>query len=516
MFPSYVNLVLVSCLFISVDSGNVEQIVLRGVQTSLLSMYIPSKPFTCLDGSLTIPYEFVNDDYCDCKDGTDEPGTSACPNGRFFCENKGYVGSLIPSHFVGDGVCDCCDGSDEYETKTVCNNTCFELAQKTQAEREAQRVLHEAGVAKKKEIISKSIAIKSERQTHIDELERDLQSVENELKEKEELKRQAEIPENQAKEKHQKLWDEQRAVRETIIRNYQIRDMFADLDTNGDSLVSIDELQKHTELDLDNENEFTIEEVRTILGSDSVTLDEFNTTVFDQISNSYKRLPKPTTPIPEPTLDSIATPSSPEETSTDEKNMESHDETPIATSLEHEKHIHDDTPPEFDDETKQLIAIADQTRTEFDQVQGRVLDIKRQIEDLKKQVNIDVGIQGEYSAFIDQCFDYEEREYTYRVCMFKDAKQIPKGGGGDVAIGFWDAWTGPIENKYLRMKYVNGATCWNGPARSLTVTFRCGIEHKIIDVREPSRCEYAMIFETPSACDEKMAASSSHSTHVEF
>ncbi|CAF1068581.1 unnamed protein product [Adineta steineri] len=479
-------------------------------------MYIPSKPFTCLDGSLTIPYEFVNDDYCDCKDGTDEPGTSACPNGRFFCENKGYVGSLIPSHFVGDGVCDCCDGSDEYETKTVCNNTCFELAQKTQAEREAQRVLHEAGVAKKKEIISKSIAIKSERQTHIDELERDLQSVENELKEKEELKRQAEIPENQAKEKHQKLWDEQRAVRETIIRNYQIRDMFADLDTNGDSLVSIDELQKHTELDLDNENEFTIEEVRTILGSDSVTLDEFNTTVFDQISNSYKRLPKPTTPIPEPTLDSIATPSSPEETSTDEKNMESHDETPIATSLEHEKHIHDDTPPEFDDETKQLIAIADQTRTEFDQVQGRVLDIKRQIEDLKKQVNIDVGIQGEYSAFIDQCFDYEEREYTYRVCMFKDAKQIPKGGGGDVAIGFWDAWTGPIENKYLRMKYVNGATCWNGPARSLTVTFRCGIEHKIIDVREPSRCEYAMIFETPSACDEKMAASSSHSTHVEF
>jgi hypothetical protein len=30
-------------------------------------MYVPSKPFTCLDGSSTIPFEFVNDDYCDCQ-----------------------------------------------------------------------------------------------------------------------------------------------------------------------------------------------------------------------------------------------------------------------------------------------------------------------------------------------------------------------------------------------------------------------------------------------------------------
>ncbi|CAF2752166.1 unnamed protein product [Rotaria sp. Silwood2] len=525
--------------------------MLRGVPTSLHSKYVPSKPFSCLDGSTTIPVEFVNDDYCDCRDGSDEPGTSACPNGRFFCENKGYIGTLIPSHLVGDGVCDCCDGSDEYETTIVCNNTCFELAQKTKAEHEAKRALHEAGVAKKKEIMAKSIVTQSTRLTHINELEQDLQKLENELKEKEELKQKAEIPETEAKERHHKLWEEQRAVREAIARDNQMREMFADLDTNNDSLVSTEELQKHTELDTDLENEFTVGEVRSILGADSVNFDEFNVTVFEQISNSYQPLQQPSTET-SVDLDDLAAATEAhlkkekeaaeadarlkqEETHFKEEEEEEaaaatettegdYEEDPnrqeasshIATSLDHGKHIHDDTPPEYDDEAKRLIEIADHARNEYSEVERKVHDIKRQIEDLKKQSDVDVGIHGEYSAFIDQCYDYEEREYTYRTCMFKDAKQISKGGGSDVIIGYWDSWSGPADNKYLKMKYSNGATCWNGPARSLTVTFQCGIEHKIVDVREPTRCEYAMLFETPSACDETIAATLIHPDHQEF
>ena len=41
----------------------------------MLPFYDPAKDFTCLDGSLTVPFSNVNDDYCDCADGTDEPGT---------------------------------------------------------------------------------------------------------------------------------------------------------------------------------------------------------------------------------------------------------------------------------------------------------------------------------------------------------------------------------------------------------------------------------------------------------
>lgn len=74
-----------------------------------------------------------------------------------------------------------------------------------------------------------------------------------------ERKRQAEIPEIAAKEKHQKLWEglfikiyyfphvfffvyfkiEKRAVEDARIRNSQIREIFSDLDTNGDSLYVI-------------------------------------------------------------------------------------------------------------------------------------------------------------------------------------------------------------------------------------------------------------------------------------
>jgi len=110
--------------------------------------------FRCLDNSKTISKHFINDDYCDCLDGSDEPGTSACPNGKFYCPNEGSKPLSVPSSRVLDGICDCCDGSDEYAVSTgmsLCPNFCDTNAEEIIKELLIQIKIHEDGLLKKLE-----------------------------------------------------------------------------------------------------------------------------------------------------------------------------------------------------------------------------------------------------------------------------------------------------------------------------------------------------------------------------
>lgn len=64
-------------------------LVYRGIHPDDLRFYLPDSrnKFTCLNSKKLIPFSWVNDDYCDCADdGSDEPGTSACTLGIFYCK----------------------------------------------------------------------------------------------------------------------------------------------------------------------------------------------------------------------------------------------------------------------------------------------------------------------------------------------------------------------------------------------------------------------------------------------
>ncbi|XP_076951436.1 glucosidase 2 subunit beta-like [Bidens hawaiensis] len=86
--------------------------------------YFASEVISCKDGSNSFTRDRINDEFCDCVDGTDEPGTNACPTAKFYCRNAGSSPRFLFSSRVNDQICDCCDGSDEYDGGIICPNTC--------------------------------------------------------------------------------------------------------------------------------------------------------------------------------------------------------------------------------------------------------------------------------------------------------------------------------------------------------------------------------------------------------
>ncbi|XP_052114577.1 glucosidase 2 subunit beta isoform X2 [Arachis duranensis] len=64
--------------------------------------YYSSEVIKCKDGSKSFSKDRLNDNFCDCPDGTDEP---ACSAGKFYCRNLGSKPQFIFSSHVNDLFC---------------------------------------------------------------------------------------------------------------------------------------------------------------------------------------------------------------------------------------------------------------------------------------------------------------------------------------------------------------------------------------------------------------------------
>lgn len=497
----------------------------RGVSLSKAPLYSPTKDFTCFDGTITIPFSYVNDDYCDCFDGSDEPGTSACLNGVFHCTNAGHRPQNIPSSRVNDGVCDCCDGTDEYASSTTCSNTCEELGKEARAEAQRISELYKAGSYLRMELIEKGNSKRNEMAEQLSQLEKDKAEAEKMREEKEALKNELEAKENEALKVYREAEEREKQKKAEQERQNTIKEaleQFSIFDSNQDGTLSVDEMKVATVFDKNNDGEVDEEEIRYFIGDrDGIDKESF-------VENTWSLL-KPLLMADQgmfkPAQEEVEDMEQAEEgdaedamgdLDTEDAGQEEEEGGDLDTAdQEAEEAEADQQSSVYDEETQKLVNDATEARREHSDAERTVREIEANVRKIQQNLEKDYGLQQEYATLDGQCWEYEDKEYVYKLCLFQKVTQKSKSGGGEIGLGNWGEWAGPSHNKYSVMKYTNGIACWNGPNRMTIVNVSCGLETKLLSVTEPYRCEYKMEFMTPAACDD-VSNAPEHASHDEL
>ncbi|TDH73012.1 hypothetical protein CCR75_003727 [Bremia lactucae] len=176
---------------------------IRGVAPIDQSTYLSAGLSCIVGGKVTnLPISRVNDEYCDCEDGRDEPGTAACSHlttAFFYCKNSGFLSEKIPTSRIHDGICDCCDGSDEeIDSKSPCFNTCATAADEYRREAEQWLKVVTAGFEVRKEVVNGKVA------TYFDQEQERENLIQKELKELNFLKDRVTVHKNREEFKEKK------------------------------------------------------------------------------------------------------------------------------------------------------------------------------------------------------------------------------------------------------------------------------------------------------------------------
>lgn len=153
----------------------------------------------------------MNDDYCDCPDGSDEPGTSACAHlsplsphtpadsipstvenisnalPGFYCKNKGHQPGYVPFTNVNDGICDyelCCDGSEEWEGVggVKCKDRCAEIGKEWRKHDAARQKSAEIAAKKRAALVAEAARLKQQVSARLQSLGSEIEGAENKVK----------------------------------------------------------------------------------------------------------------------------------------------------------------------------------------------------------------------------------------------------------------------------------------------------------------------------------------------
>ncbi|KAK7362466.1 hypothetical protein VNO77_04580 [Canavalia gladiata] len=214
-----IALVLVLCAPFSSSSKPKDPFL--GIAPEDDKYYKSSDVIRCKDGSGKFNKAQLNDDFCDCPDGTDEPGTSACPGGRFFCRNVGHVPVYLFSSRVNDGICDCCDGTDEYDGQVQCPSTCWEAGKVARDKLKNKIATYQEGVKLREQEIEQAKLALVKDEAELSKLKKEesvLKGIVKQLKEHKEQIEKAEEKERLQKEKEEKQKKESEKTNEEKLK----------------------------------------------------------------------------------------------------------------------------------------------------------------------------------------------------------------------------------------------------------------------------------------------------------
>lgn len=565
---------IISLLFLFISFNVVIANTLRGaspdLQTTLKSHSCvlhdtPRKP------PVVIPLDRINDNYCDCQDGSDEPGTAACPSATFWCRNAKYVPSIIPSAWVDDGHCDCCDGSDESHGK--CPDRCEKLRGEAQANATKTADVIMKGVAIRASYVQQVQVQMEQDKKEIKKLETELKQLEYKLKESqkraERLRKQQRLEES-VKEVTQNLDSSSTNADNTNAgedNHDGYGEGFGDPDDDKQEEYNEDDIEEGDPDDDDSddyEDDFdyhsedkSSDDSKTDKPQDDSNQDdagdvqepnvetEVESEKINQIDSNDIELEMED----DQEADSVT-----ESDNNDQENMPHIDEintNDIEHDVENEKEETSTEQKESADED--IDAVCAGLESSSPNIILRKLSYVRMIIIYKLHrllPNLIKPTTGSANGNLNECvnkadnekwnLESQKTELERKIRELKDKENIDFGSDlalrklhgncvkskimqyefehcpFDLVRQYEFGSVIAVLGKFRKweqsgdsqvMVYSGGDQCWNGPSRSTKVTLTCGEKEEIIAVDEPNRCSYAMKFKTPAVCEKAVADS---------
>lgn len=518
--------------------------VLRGAHPDAAAVYktaIGTGRFTCADGSRTIPATAINDNYCDCVDGSDEPGSSACSGGSFYCSNRGHKARILSSTFVDDGICDCCDGSDE--AVGLCASTC---ARDGAAAREELKAAAKTAASGYKVRLQRVAAAKAERL----QMKSTLQSLKVQIATKQPqvdaLTARKEAAEKVATRLREQHAAAQKATEQTSSKNTTSQPAassataeppIVEADT-GEETSAAGRFSEAGTLQASEPPADAIETAVASEGGPTDTESDIQTEAVVQPQSAIKTAEERAKETMAQWVKTDAQPASEEaptlgaEQPLNEAGSGSGDEE--SESMQQTDDVDNDegdgvemavsspgaVPALFWRTFRWTLALLGKTPRSVSSSQldlserdsseatrehklhnDQLQELIRKEKELEAKATLEYGPDDAFLPLHGNCYQIQVDKYVYEACPFGSAQQ--KEGGSTTSLGAFSKF----EDNFTSMVFENGQSCWQGPSRSLKLSLTCGTSEVLSAVSEPSRCMYTARLTTPTLCTSDLSQS---------